>query len=64
MKELYWVNHDTLPMYMARSEVAPQGVFRIFYDDNLYWCNFTKDGPTSDLQSLKDIAQRIHNSYK
>jgi hypothetical protein len=62
--KLEWVHHEKLPMYMAKSPAAKHGEFRIFYDDLLYWDNFSDISPTQDLEELKDIAQRSHDNHK
>lgn len=60
---LEWIHHDKLPMYLARSPAAKSGDFRIFYDDVMYWNNFSDVPPTQDLEGLKQIAQRIHDEF-
>lgn len=61
--QLEWVHHEKLPMYLARSPAAKAGDFRIFYDDVMYWDNFSNLSPTSDLDGLKELAQRIHDDF-
>jgi hypothetical protein len=60
---LEWVHHDKLPMYLARSPAAKSGDFRIFYDDVMYWNNFSNSPPTQDLDGLKKLAQKIHDDF-
>jgi hypothetical protein len=62
--KLEWIHHDKLPMYLARSPAAKSGDFRIFYDDVMYWDNFSDISPTQNLEELKDIAQHIHDNHK
>lgn len=61
---LEWTHHDKLPMYLARSPAAKAGDFRIFYDDVMYWDNFSGLSPTQDLESIKERAQDIHDKYQ
>jgi len=62
--KLEWIHHDKLPMYLAKSPAAKAGDFRIFYDDVMYWDNFSDISPTQDFELLKTVAQRIHDSNK
>ena len=62
--KLEWEHHDKLPMYLAKSPAAKAGDFRIFYDDVMYWDNFSGLSPTQDLEAIKQKAQEIHDSYK
>ena len=59
---LEWFHHDKLPMYLAKSPAAKAGDFRIFYDDFMYWDNFSGLSPTQDLEAIKKKAQEIHDS--
>ncbi len=61
---LEWVNHDKLPMLLAKSPAAKSGDFRIFYEDLMYWDTFSGLSPTQDLDAIKQKAQEIHDSYK
>lgn len=60
---LEWIHHDKLPMYLANSPAAKSGAFRIFYDDVMYWNNFSDHPPTQDLDGLKQLAQKIHDNF-
>lgn len=60
---LEWIHHDKLPMYLANSPAAKYGAFRIFYDDVMYWNNFSDHPPTQDLDMLKQLAQQIHDNF-
>ena len=60
---LEWTHHDKLPIYFAKSAASPFGEFRIFYDDIMYWNNFSNLPPTQDLDWLKEVAQSIHNEF-
>ena len=62
--KLEWTHHEKLPMYLARSTVAKGGYFRIFYDDVMYWDNFSGLSPTQDIEAIKQKAQEIHDMYK
>lgn len=62
--ELEWIHHDKFPMYLAKSPAAKGGDFRIFYDDDIYWDNFSGLSSTTDLDAIKRKAQEIHDSYK
>lgn len=57
------VHHNNLPMYLARSPAAKAGDFRIFYDDTMYWDNFSGLSPTQDIDAIKKAAQSIHDKY-
>jgi hypothetical protein len=63
IRMLEWIHHDKLPMYLARSPAVKSGDFRIFYDDVMYWTNFSDLSPTQDLEMLKQKAQEIHDAY-
>lgn len=58
---LEWVHHKKLPMYIAKSPAAKSGDFRIFYDDLMYWNNFSDLPPTQNIDELKEIAQKKHD---
>lgn len=58
---LEWVHHEKLPMYIAKSPAAKSGDFRIFYDDLMYWNNFSDLPPTQNIDELKEIAQKKHD---
>ena len=62
--KLEWTHHHTFPMYLAKSPATKTGDFRIFYDDVMYWDNFSGLSPTQDLNAIKQKAQEIHDSYK
>lgn len=62
--KLEWEHHHKLPMYLAKSPAVKSGDFHIFYDDTMYWDNFSDLSPTQDLDAIKQKAQEIHNSYK
>jgi len=61
--KLEWIHHDKLPMYLARSPAVKSGDFRIFYDDNMYWDNFSERSPTQDFAVLKEYAQLLHDNF-
>lgn len=61
---LRWEHHKVLPIYIAKSPAAKYGDFRIFYDDHMYWCNFSDSSPIQDLEVLKNDAQNLHDSFK
>jgi hypothetical protein len=62
--QLEWTHHDKLPMYLAKSPAAKAGDFRVFYDDVMYWDNFSGLSPTQDFEAIKQKAQEINDSYK
>lgn len=49
---------------MTRTNAAPGGVFRISYDDVMYWDSFSGISPTQDHDAIKQAAQEIHDRYK
>jgi hypothetical protein len=57
---LEWKHHDTMKMYFAKSSSAPSGEFRIFYDDIMYWDNFSDLSPTQDLALIQETAEKVH----
>lgn len=61
---LEWKWKDGYPMVEAESPAAPGGVFRISYDDVMYWDSFSGISPTQDLDAIKQAAQEIHDRYK
>lgn len=61
---LEWENHNNYPMIVAKSPAGKGGMFRIFYDDIMYWDSFSGMSPTQDITVLKTKAQEIHDSYK
>lgn len=62
--KLEWTHHEKLPTYLARSTAGKGGDFRIFYDDVMYWDNFSGLSPTQDIEAIKQKAQETHDSYK
>lgn len=60
--DLIWEDKAESRMICANSIAAPNSVFRIAYDDVMYWPNWSKDC-TQDLESLKAEAQQIHDGY-
>jgi hypothetical protein len=60
---LEWIHHDKLPMYLAKSQAAKAGDFRIFYDDTMYWDTFSGLSPTQNLDAIKREAEKIHNEF-
>lgn len=58
---LEWTHHDKLSMYLAKSPAEKTGYFRIFYDDVMYWNNFSDLPPTQNIDELKEIAQKKHD---
>jgi hypothetical protein len=60
---LEWTHHEKLPLYMGISPSYP-ATFCIFYDDVMYWDDFSGLSPTQDLEAIKQKAQEIHDSYK
>jgi hypothetical protein len=61
---LEWQHHDKMPMYIAKSPAAKNGAFRIFYDDIMYWDDFSDLTPTQDFEAIKQKAQSIEDSYR
>jgi hypothetical protein len=60
---LEWQHHEKLPMYFAKS-TAKNKTFCVFYDDIMYWDDFSGLTPTQDLEAIKQKAQEINDSYK
>ncbi len=60
---LEWTHHDKLPMCLAKSPAEKTGYFRIFYDDVMYWNNFSDHPPTQNIEALKTLAQQIHDDF-
>lgn len=61
--KLEWHHHDNHPMYFAKSDTQDI-TFRIFYDDVMYWDDFSGLSPTQDLEAIKSKAQEINDLYK
>lgn len=59
---LEWEQHENYPMIVAKSPVGKGGLFRIFYDDTMYWDTFSGVSPTQDLDQIKNRAQQIHDN--
>ena len=61
--KLEWNHHDKLPMYLAKSPAGKAGDFRIFYDDVMYWDDFSEISPTQDLDAIKAVAEKLHDDF-
>lgn len=59
---LQWIENETVPNLYAYSASQPTGVFRIHYDDVMYWPSWSPDC-TQDLEALKEEAQQIHDDW-
>ena len=60
---LEWFHHETLPLYYTKSPAAKSGAFSISYDDVMYWDTFSNLSPTQNLESIKQAAQEIHETF-
>lgn len=62
MTKLEWDENPTYRNLYAPSASQLTGVFRIFYDDVMYWPSWSPDC-SQDLDALKEEAQQIHDEF-